>query len=70
MEFRSIISVVLVLGVGSFLLPHPEVMTVLMCDIVLATNLHQGLSMSRVVRELELSPMRVAIVMDNEDIEV
>jgi hypothetical protein len=45
-------------------------MIILTCGIVLATNLLQGLSMSRVVRELELSPMRVAIIMDKEDIEV
>jgi NhaP-type Na+/H+ or K+/H+ antiporter len=49
------ISVVLVLGVGVIRLPHIEGMTALTFGVVLATNLIQGLSMSRVVKNLELS---------------
>lgn len=45
-------------------------MITLMCGIVFAINLLQGFPVSRVVRELELSPMRVDIFMDKEDIEV
>lgn len=66
---RGAVSVVLVLGVGSLPLPHAEGMTALTFGVVLATNLVQGLSMSRVVQGLELSAGWVAITSDKEETE-
>lgn len=64
---RGAISVVLVLGVGVIRLPHIEGMNALTFGVVLATNLIQGLSMSRVVRNLGLSAVRVTKKEVNSD---
>jgi CPA1 family monovalent cation:H+ antiporter len=64
---RGAISVVLVLGVGVIRLPHIEGMTALTFGVVLATNLIQGLSMSRVVQNLELSVRRTPSKEGNGD---
>ncbi|MDH5199471.1 MAG: sodium:proton antiporter [Candidatus Bathyarchaeota archaeon] len=64
---RGAISVVLVLGVGVIRLPHIEGMTALTFGVVLATNLIQGLSMSRVVQKLELSVRRAPSEEGNGD---
>jgi len=55
---RGAVSVVLVLGVSNLPLPNVEKMTALTYGVVLATNLIQGLTMSTMVRRLNLSADR------------
>ena len=52
---RGAVSVVLVLGISTLNLPHLEEMTALTYGVVLSTNLLQGLTMSTIVRGLNLS---------------
>jgi len=64
---RGAISVVLALGIGGLPLPHAEGIMALTFGVVLATNLLQGLTMSKVVQGLELSAMGAFSVRDDDD---
>ena len=52
---RGAISIVLVLSISSLSLPNTESLIALTYGVVLATNLLQGLTMSNVIRKMELS---------------
>ncbi|MFB0558907.1 MAG: hypothetical protein ACETVY_07315, partial [Candidatus Bathyarchaeia archaeon] len=64
---RGAISVVLALGIVGLPLPHAEGITALTFGVVLATNLLQGLTMSKVVQGLELSAMGALSARDDDD---
>jgi CPA1 family monovalent cation:H+ antiporter len=52
---RGAVSVVLVLGINELQLPHQDEILALVYGVVLGTNILQGLSMTRVVKRLNLS---------------